>query len=168
MKRKTNPKLKLSPAERKKLRSQKTKISELIAWAPDEIEAILEVDPSRARTIKALAEFQSLPSVGIKFAEDLIFLGFYKIDELKDQDGARLVEDYERKKGYWIDPCVEDQFRLVVHLAKNPQASKNWWDFTEERKKYRAEHGYPADRPSQAWHEVLEKQKAPLETKEYF
>jgi hypothetical protein len=60
---------------------------------------------------------------------------------------------YERKKGFTVDPCVEDQFRLVVYYANTHDAKKTWWDFTEERKKFRLENGYPADRPTKAWHE---------------
>nr|WP_198041798.1 helix-hairpin-helix domain-containing protein [Paenibacillus larvae] len=45
--------------------------------------------------------------------------------------------------------CVEDQFRLVVYYANNPESNKKWWDFTEERKHYRETNGYPSDRPGQ-------------------
>ena len=106
------------------------------------------------KEICALIEFQTVPSVGIKFAEDLVFLGYYSIDALEDQCGAKLTDAYEVKKGYWTDPCVEDQFRLVVHFARNRDASKKWWHFTEERKKYRLENGYPASRPATAWHQT--------------
>lgn len=63
-----------------------------------------------------------------------------------------VIDAFERKKGYWIDSCVEDQFRLVVHYANTADHSKNWWDFTKERKKYRLEKGYPEDRPNKPWH----------------
>ncbi len=49
---------------------------------------------------------------------------------------------------------MEDQCRLVVHYASHRDDSKKWWDFTEERKNYRAENGYPANRPRKAWFEV--------------
>ncbi|AQT83292.1 hypothetical protein B1222_00565 [Paenibacillus larvae subsp. pulvifaciens] len=45
--------------------------------------------------------------------------------------------------------CVEDQFRLVVYYANNPESNKKWWDFTEERKHYRETNGYPSDRLGQ-------------------
>ncbi|WP_296704933.1 helix-hairpin-helix domain-containing protein [Algoriphagus sp.] len=154
MKKKTIPKLNLSLLERKNLRKAKIKISEILDLAPDELEVILDARPERIKTIFALAEFQTAPSVGVKFAEDLIFMGYYSLKELKGKDGAKLLEEYERKKGYWTDPCVEDQFRLIVDFAKNPLINKTWWDYTEERKKYRLENGYPADRPKTAWHEV--------------
>jgi len=155
MKKKTIPKLNLSPEERKCLRKAKIKISGILDLAPDELEIVLDASPERVRTIFALAEFQTVPSIGVKFAEDLIFMGYFSLEELKGKDGAKLLEEYERKKGYWTDPCVEDQFRLIADFAKNPQINKNWWDYTEERKKYRLKHGYPTDRPKTAWHEVI-------------
>ncbi len=156
MKHKKNIKLNLTDDEKKMLRSKGFNISDAFDLAIDEIEVVLEVTYKRAREISALVEFQCIPSIGIKFAEDLIFLGYYSIVELKNKNGAKLVEEYENKKGYWIDACVEDQFRLVVHYANNKKTTKKWWDFTDERKKYRLENGYPMDRPITPWHEVIE------------
>lgn len=155
MKKQSNIKLNLSPAERKKLRFNKMKISEILDFAVDELEVILGVTAERAKEIRALAEFQKIRSVGIRSAEDLIFLGCYSLTDVKGKDGVQLTDAFERKKGYWIDPCVEDVFRLVAHVANTNDYSKNWWDFTEERKKYRRENGYPSDRPRKAWHEIL-------------
>lgn len=151
MKKKTNIKLNLTDAERANLRKHKVKIADVLDYAVDEVETLLQVSPERAREIFALADFQRVPSVGIKFAEDLIFLGYYSIAELRDLNGAQLTEAYEKKKGYWIDSCVEDQFRLIVHFAKTKDYTKNWWDFTKERKEYRAKEGYPSDRPTLCW-----------------
>ncbi|PHN02501.1 helix-hairpin-helix domain-containing protein [Flavilitoribacter nigricans] len=153
---KKNIKLQLTDEEKKKLRTRKCRISDLWEMSAPEIETLLQVSSDRARELRAFIEFQTVPSIGIRFAEDLIFLGYYSLDELKSKDGARLVEDYERKKGYWIDPCVEDQFRLVVYAAGHSDCQKQWWDFTEARKQYRAEQGYPADRPLTPWYEVIE------------
>ncbi len=155
MKKKSNPKLNLSAEELKKLRKSNIKLSEILDTPADELEVILETNASRIKLIRALAEFQTIPSIGVKFAEDLIFMGYFSLEELKGKDGAKLTSEYERKKGYWIDPCVEDQFRLVVAYAADPSISKNWWDFTDARKKYRLENGYPLDRPKSAWHEVI-------------
>ncbi len=148
-------KLPLTDAEKQRLKHNKIKLSNTNDYAVDELEVILGVSFERAREIYALVEFQSIPSVGIRFAEDLVSLGYYSIDELKGKDGALLTNEFELLKGYWIDPCVEDQFRLVVYYANNKDSSKNWWDFTNERKKYRLENGYPASRPTKAWHETL-------------
>jgi|SRR6218665_203579 len=156
MKNKTNIKLPLSDIEKANLRKNKIKIANILDFAPDELEVLLNATTKRAKEIYALSEFQTVPSVGIKFAEDLVFLGYYSLSELKNKDGAKLTDEYERKKGYWIDPCVEDQFRLVVHFANTNDTTKMWWDFTEERKKFRIENGYPTNRPQNAWFEAPE------------
>ncbi|HEY3390381.1 MAG TPA: helix-hairpin-helix domain-containing protein [Prolixibacteraceae bacterium] len=154
MKSKTNIKLDLTTAEQKGLRANKIKYSEIADYMIDDLCLLLDISETRAKEIRAMAEFQSVPSIGIKFAQDLISLGYYSLDELKDKDGATLTEDLEHSVGAWIDPCVEDQCRLVVHYANYRDNSKKWWDFTEERKRYRAENGYPANRPKKAWFEL--------------
>lgn len=140
-------KLTLTDAEKQKLRANKVKTAEILNFAPDELRVLLDVPWERAKEIHALAEFQTIPSIGIKFAEDLIFLGLYSINDLRKKNAAALLDAYEFKKAYRVDPCVEDQFRLAVYYANSGDATKNWWDFTEERKTYRMENGYPAGRP---------------------
>jgi hypothetical protein len=147
--------LNLSDKERSNLRKNKIKINEILDYETDELAAILEVSDMRSKVLYALADFQRIPSIGIRFAEDLIFLGYYRIEDLKAKNGAQLTDDYEKAKGYRIDPCVEDQFRLVVDYATKGNTSKRWWDFTAERKLFREKFGYPTDRPQVSWHEVL-------------
>lgn len=154
MKNKKNIKLPLTDIEKANLRQNKIKIANILDFATDELEVLLNATTERAKEIYALAEFQTVPSVGIKFAEDLVFLGYYSLKELKHKDGAKLTDEYEQKKGYWIDPCVEDQFRLVINFANTNDTQKAWWDFTEERKKFRAENGYPESRPQTPWFET--------------
>ena len=155
MKIKTNINLELSETERKNLRNNKIIKSEILEYASDEIAVLLNITEARVREIYALADFQRIPSIGIEFAKDLVFLGYYSVKELIGKNGADLTDRFEKKKGYKTDPCVEDQFRLVVDFAKNEDYSKRWWDFTNERKKYRDEYGYPIDRPKKNWTEAL-------------
>jgi Pathogenicity locus len=152
---KTNIKLPLTDIEKANLRKNKIKIADILDFARDELEVLLNASAERAKEIYALAEFQTVPSVGIKFAEDLVFLGYYSLNDLKNKNGAKLTDEYELKKGYWTDPCVEDQFRLVVNFANTRDTKKTWWDFTEERKKFRAENGYPKSRPQKSWVEIV-------------
>jgi Pathogenicity locus len=147
MKGKANIKLELSDNERTNLRKNKIKKSEILEYASDELAGLLNVSELRAKEIYALADFQQIPSIGIEFAKDLIFLGYYRVEELNGKNGAELTDNYEKKKGFKTDPCVEDQFRLAVNFAKHKDYSKNWWDFTNERKEYRTKIGYPNDRP---------------------
>jgi hypothetical protein len=155
MKNNINIKLPLTDVEKANLRKNKIKIANILDFAADELEVLLNASTGRAKEIHALAEFQTVPSVGIKFAEDLVFLGYYSLNDLKQKDGVQLTDEYEQKKGYWVDPCVEDQFRLVVDFANTNDTNKTWWNFTKERKKFRAENGYPKNRPHTAWYEIV-------------
>ena len=155
MKTKKNIKLNLTDTERTNLRKQKVKIADLLDYAVDELEVMLEVSAGRAKELYALADFQQVSSIGIEFAKDLISLGYYTVASLANEDGAKLTDAYEKKKGYKTDVCVEDQFRLAVHVAKTHDYSKTWWDFTAERKQFRAEFGYPEDRPVLNWTDVI-------------
>jgi AraC-like DNA-binding protein len=145
-------------AEKRKLRANKIKLSEIHHHSTENLRAILGISKIRAMELKAISEFQTIPSIGIRFAMDLISLGFYSIQELKGKDPAKLVNRLERQLGAWIDPCVEDQVRLCVHYAEHFDNRVNWWDFTIERKAFRQQHGYPASRPKTPWFQ-LEKYK---------
>ena len=152
--------LDFSAVEKKKLRSNKTKLKEVHHLSLDELQQLLNISKIRAMELRALSEFQSLPSVGIRFAHDLISLGFYSLDDIKKKDPAKLLDRFEQQVGAWIDPCVEDQFRLVVYYANHPSSSAHWWDFTAERKAFRQANGYPADRPKRAWYELDQYKKS--------
>lgn len=146
--------LELNPLERKRLRAAKIRVKEIHYHPVNDLQTILEISKIRAMELFALSEFQSIPSIGIRFAYDLISMGYYSLDDLKGEDGAKLTDRFERQTCAWVDPCVEDQFRLVVHRAQDPNTSKKWWDFTAERKRFRAANGYPADRPEKPWFEL--------------
>jgi len=144
----------LSVQEKIRLKQSGIKISGLAGFAPDEISALLNIDEQRANELFGLITFQGIPSIGPKFAQDLVSLGYYTMDDLLDKDGPTLFNALERKQGFWTDPCVEDQVWLAIHYAKHRGTNKKWWDFTPERKAYRAKHGYPPDRPVTAWFEA--------------
>ena len=141
-------------AEKKILRSGKIKFTELYLYSRKEIQFWLATSRIRAMELFALSEFQSVPSIGIKFAHDLISLGYYSLDELRKKQPEKLVHQLEKQIGAWIDPCIEDQFRLAIYYANHKDSKRNWWDFTQERKAYRLKYGYPSDRPSRPWHEL--------------
>ncbi|MDR0267782.1 helix-hairpin-helix domain-containing protein [Paenibacillus sp.] len=131
------PKLDLTIPEKTSLRKCKIKISEIGSYTVDQLCSLLGISIYRAKELKAHAEFQSIPSIGPKFAQDLMQLSYFSLDDLIGKDGAVLMEELEQLHGIRIDPCVEDQFRLVVHYASHRDSNKQWWDFTEERKKHR-------------------------------
>ncbi|RKR83248.1 pathogenicity locus Cdd1 protein [Mucilaginibacter gracilis] len=148
------PKLNLTIAEKASLKKAGILINQLKDYAADEICEILQITQHRAKQIAALIEFQAISSIGPKFAQDLVDMGIYALAQLKDKNGADLLNEHELLIGAHTDPCVEDQFRLVVHHANNPGNHKQWWHFTAERKAYRLQHGYPANRPQKKWTEL--------------
>ena len=154
-----NP-LQVTPNEVKKLRELKIKKSEMHLHEVEALRQLLYISKIRAMELFALSQFQSLPSIGIRFAHDLIGMGYYSLHDLKKKDGAKLTDEYEKQKGAWIDPCVEDQFRLVVHYANHPDSKLNWWNFTPERKAFREKNGYPSTRPKKPWFELPRYQTA--------
>lgn len=145
-----------SAEEKRLFRKNGVRLSQVHLIGAGVIREMLNCTKQRAREMFAFSEFQSIASVGPRFAEDLIGMGFYSLADLRGKDGARLTDAYETKVGVWADPCVEDMFRLVVHHAHHPEEPRKWWDFTAERKRYRLEAGYPADRPTRPWHELPE------------
>jgi hypothetical protein len=148
-------KLNLSQDEKVHLKKNGLNIGRLKGFAADEIAVLLNTRIQRAREIYASVAFQAIPSVGPKFAGDLISIGYYAIEDLVDKNPSVLLDELERKQGFWTDPCVEDQFWLAVDYARHGNTNKNWWDFTTARKAYRAKNGYPADRPITAWTEAV-------------
>ena len=149
----------LTAEEKATLRAQKTKIADLTTFASDEVAMILNADTERAREINALIEFQSIPSLGINFATELIQQGYYSLQQLEGKDPVELFNAFERHVGAWADPCVEDSYRLLADYIKYGNTGKSWWHFTAERKAYRAEHGFPANRPAKAWYELPQYRK---------
>ena len=147
-------KLDLSESEKLSLKKNGLNQTRLAEFAADELAVVLNSGSDRAKEIAALIAFQAIPSIGPKFARDLISISCFSIDDLADKDGPGLFNELERKQGFWTDPCVEDQFWLAVDYARHGNNNKNWWDFTAARKTYRALNGYPYDRPATSWTEA--------------
>ncbi|RPF50263.1 helix-hairpin-helix domain-containing protein [Aquisalibacillus elongatus] len=147
-------KLPLTPEEKSNLRQAKVKISDLQHCSVEEFIDMLNIPRHRADILKGLADFQSVPSIGYQLAEKLVYqLNIYSLTDIKDQDGADLFDQLEKRLGVWTDSCVEDQIRCVIHYANHPKSDKQWFDFTNERKAYRELNGHPHDRPIKAWYE---------------
>ena len=146
--------IKLTLPEKQMLKSKKVSLKMLQDYAPDEIAALLAASPERGRELQALAEFQNIASLGINFAEELISQGYDALAQLRGKSAVELFDAFERHCGAWADPCVEDSYRLLVHYIENQDDSKRWWHFTAERKAYREQYGFPADRPQKPWYEA--------------
>jgi hypothetical protein len=147
-----SPKLPLTDDERKSLRREKIKLKDLYELTPEELSDRLNMAFDRARYLVGMANFQRIPSIGPNMAHNVVEdLQYYSYEEIREEKGEDLILKLEKKYGVWMDPCVEDSLRCVVHHARHPDSEKKWWDFTAERKAYREKHGYPSDRPTKAW-----------------
>lgn len=135
--------LPLTKSEASTLRKHNIKQADLASVEPADLAAMLDVPLQRAKQLHGLAAFQQLNSIGHKFAQDLVAMGYTSLQSLADKTGADLLDEHERTVGYQTDPCVEDQCRLVVYVAQTGDNSRSWFDFTKERKAFRAQHGYP-------------------------
>jgi hypothetical protein len=151
---KKNVDYELSVAEKQRLKERKISQKSLQDYAPDEIAELLGASADRTLELLALAEFQSIPSLGIGFAKELMGQGYYSLEQLKGRTAVELFDAFEKHCGCWADPCVEDSYRLLVHYIENRDEGKRWWNFTAERKAYRDKFGFPADRPKTAWYET--------------
>lgn len=148
-----SPKLPLTDEERAQLRSNKMKLRDIAHMDIEQLSSVLDSADSRARYIRGLAQFQTVPSIGPKVAERVVKLGYYALEEIKDEDGAELTDRMEASSGFWEDPCVEDAFRCIVHHANHPDSGRSWHDFSEERKVFREKFGYPPTRPTLSWYD---------------
>ena len=131
MKSKTNIKLPLTDIEKANLRKNKIKIANILDFAIDELEVLLNATTERTKEIYSLTEFQTAPSVGIKFAEDLVFLGYYSLKELKHKDGAKLTDEYELSRpeiGLHELTCKQDEKIRKEHPRTGVYCSRvfNW------------------------------------------
>lgn len=150
----SNIKLPLTQEEKVKLRKAKVKVGDMDSYHVEEIAHMLNIPLGKAKVLKGLVEFQTVPSIGYKLAEKLVFkLHLFSLSEVKDKNGAQLFDQLEQQLGVWTDSCVEDQIRCVINYANNPTSNKQWYDFTEDRKVYREKNGFPKNRPLKAWYE---------------
>ncbi|MFZ4453183.1 helix-hairpin-helix domain-containing protein [Salibacterium aidingense] len=148
------PKLPLTRKERSALRKHHVVLADIHTRRVEELQKMLDCPKDRAERLHALALFQQIPSVGEKGAAQMVDgLGVRTFEEVTSKNGAQWLDELEQRLGVWTDPCVEDQLRCIVHHAGNPGSSRQWFDFTEERKAYREMEGYPANRPTLPWYE---------------
>ena len=84
----------------------------------------------------AWSAFLQLPSVGPATADDLVRLGFRRVEELRGQDPRELYERMCVLTACRQDPCVEDVFRCVIAQAETPdlpEPLKQWYRWTPLR-----------------------------------
>ncbi len=75
-----------------------------------------------------------LPNIGKASAADLRLLGIEIPSQLRGRDPYEMYETLCQKTKLRHDPCVIDVFISVTRFM-NGQPPREWWAFTEERKK---------------------------------
>ncbi len=141
-------KLPLSGTERSNLRKNRVRIDQIPTKTTEELKTILNCSADRAKELKGLLDFQQIPSIGLGASKMMVqVLGFYSVNDVRNENPAELFDRYEELVGCRVDPCVEDQLRCIVFHANELNSVLVWSDFTDERKAYRNTQGYPSTRP---------------------
>ncbi|HEX8607713.1 MAG TPA: DUF4332 domain-containing protein, partial [Pedobacter sp.] len=92
---KKNIDFELTAEEKKILKKQKISQKMLSDYAPDEIATLLGASPQRIKELIALAEFQSIPSLGVGFAKELMAQGYYTLEALEGKPAVELFDSFE-------------------------------------------------------------------------
>jgi hypothetical protein len=124
------PKLDLTQEERNSLRKGKIRLSDLASQTAAELSRTTGIAVRRCRELVSLAQFQTLGSVGLESARDLLALGFVDLEGLKQGDPVEMYDRLKSRSGGQLDPCVEDVFRCAIAQAQDPHLSSEflkWW-----------------------------------------
>jgi hypothetical protein len=84
--------------------------------------------------MNAAKEFQTIPGIGNSLSQDLVDLGYRKVNDLKDADPEEMYQNLMAVRGHHIDRCVLYVFRCAVYYASNsihePELLK-WWNWKD-------------------------------------
>ena len=82
-------------------------------------------------------EFLTIPGIGKSLSQDLVDLGYRKINDLKDADPDTMYQNLTALRGHHIDRCVLYVFRCAIYYASNsvhePELLK-WWNWKDGEK----------------------------------
>lgn len=123
-------KLDMLPEERAALRRHGLRAASLPGSDPQAIAELCLLPLERCRYLVAMADFQTLGSVGPAAAQDLWDLGCRSLPELTAHDPVRMYQALCVKVGVDLDPCVEDVFRCAIAQVRDPNLPverRNWW-----------------------------------------
>jgi hypothetical protein len=82
-----------------------------------------------------LKEFQTIPSVGPRVAEDLWNLGYRSIAELKGENPETMYQKLCTQAGMHVDRCMLYTFRCIVYFAsakKHDPKLLKWWNWKDD------------------------------------
>ena len=86
-----------------------------------------------ARTT-AMQQFQTIPGVGVKIAEDFWNIGLRSLADLEDADPQKIYDRICKFQGCKVDRCMLYVARCAVYFASNakhdPEKLK-WWHWRD-------------------------------------
>jgi len=81
-------------------------------------------------------KLQSIPGVGKNIAQDLVDLGYCKVDDLRSEDPEKMYQHLIALRGHHVDRCMLYVFRCATYFAKNsvhaPELLK-WWNWKDRK-----------------------------------
>ena len=84
--------------------------------------------------MNTLSELQTIPGIGKLLSQDLVDLGYPKVNDLKDADPEIMYQKLMELRGQHVDRCVLYVFRCAVYYASNsvhePELLK-WWNWKD-------------------------------------
>ncbi|MCU0537981.1 MAG: helix-hairpin-helix domain-containing protein [Hydrococcus sp. Prado102] len=85
--------------------------------------------------MKPTQNLQIIPGVGKSLSQDLVDLGYQKVEDLVHEDPEKMYHNLCRLRGQHIDRCVLYVFRCAVYYASNtvrePELLK-WWNWKDK------------------------------------
>lgn len=139
--------VKLERHERAALRRQGITAASLHEHNPTVLSQTCDLPLERCEYLVAMAEFQTLVSVGPAAAQDLWDLGCRSLGHLSQQNPVAMYDRLVAKAGGRLDPCVEDVFRCAIAQVLDPElpaSLREWWNWKDQRGQPM---GIPASRP---------------------
>lgn len=83
---------------------------------------------------RALQEFQTVPGVGVKIANDFWNIGLRSVEDLKKADPEEIYERICKFQNTKVDRCMLYVARCAVYYASNkshdPEKLK-WWNWKD-------------------------------------
>jgi len=83
-----------------------------------------------------IKKFQAIPGVGKSIAQDLMDLGYSRVDELRSEDPEEMYQNLIALRGRHIDRCVLYVFRCANYFAgisvHDPELLK-WWNWKDNK-----------------------------------
>ncbi len=86
--------------------------------------------------LETAKEFQTIPGVGRKLAQDFVDLGYRNVEELRGRDPEAMYQDLCTLRGQHVDRCVLYVFRCAVYFAGNKAHDSEllkWWNWKDRR-----------------------------------